>query len=153
MKFFFLDFFSLSGLQLYTQNKREKKLVLLKQRSTHIAINRIGEVVIQRFDAQIEVGELLTVNYGVIVQVDEPVERVLVHGINVGQVTDAEEQNGRVLGHGQVAHACELDFFLRFFGDLLLGGDLFGQRLGRGQNLNGRLVFKDITLLLYLTRL
>lgn len=41
--------------------------------------------------------------YGVDVEIDEPVEGVLVHGVNVGQIRNAEEEDGRVLGDRPVA--------------------------------------------------
>lgn len=44
----------------------------------------------------------LPVMNGADIEVDEPAEGVLVHGVDVGQVCDAEEQHGRVLCHGPV---------------------------------------------------
>ena len=36
------------------------------------------------------------------VEVDEPGQRVLVHGVDVWQVSDREKQDGGVLGDGSV---------------------------------------------------
>lgn len=36
-------------------------------------------------------------------EVDEPAQRILVHGVNVGQIGDAEEKNGCMLGDGSIA--------------------------------------------------
>ena len=46
------------------------------------------------------------------VEVDEPGERVLVHGVDVGHVADAEEENRRVRRHRLVAvtHVVDLHF-------------------------------------------
>ena len=56
------------------------------------------------------------------VEVDEPGERVLVHGVDVGQVGDAEEEDGRVLGDGAVALACLVDLLLRLLSHLRVNG-------------------------------
>lgn len=52
---------------------------------------------------------------------DEPLQRILVHGIDVGQVRDAEEQNLCVHGDGDVQTARFINVFLRLFGDGHLG--------------------------------
>lgn len=51
---------------------------------------------------------------GIDVEVDEPAQRVLVHGVYVGQVSDTEEQDGGVLGNGPVAFSrlCYFDLCL-----------------------------------------
>lgn len=43
------------------------------------------------------------VMYGADIEVDKPVERVLIHGVDVGQVCDTEEEDGGVLSNGSVA--------------------------------------------------
>lgn len=43
------------------------------------------------------------VMYGVDIEVDKPVERVLIHGVDVGQVCNTEEEDGGVLSNGSVA--------------------------------------------------
>ena len=50
-------------------------------------------------------------------EVDEPIQRVLVHRLNAGQILDAEEQDGGMLGSGHVAGAClvNLDLCLLSF--------------------------------------
>ena len=51
---------------------------------------------------------------GVAVEVDKPVQRVLVHGVDVGQIGHAEEQHRGMLGNGSVTlpGRCDLDFSL-----------------------------------------
>ena len=44
--------------------------------------------------------------------VDEPVERVLVHGVNVAHVGHAEEEDLRVDGHRDVLTAGQVDVLL-----------------------------------------
>lgn len=51
-------------------------------------------------------------------QVDEPVERVLVHGVDIGQVCDGEEQHGGPLGHAFVRLAGLVDVGSGFVGNL-----------------------------------
>jgi hypothetical protein len=120
---------SLSLEQLYAEYEREEQFVLFEQRATHVAVNGVGKVIVERLDASVELSELLAVHNRAVVEIDEPVERVLVHRVDVCQIADAKEEGGRVLGHRQVAHTRQLDLFLRLFGDLLLGRDLFGEHL------------------------
>lgn len=58
------------------------------------------------------------VMYGVDIEVDKPVERVLIHGIDVGQVCDTEEEDGGVLSDGSVALPRFSYFNLSFLCDL-----------------------------------
>lgn len=52
------------------------------------------------------------------VEVDKPVEGVLVHWVYVGQISDAEEQDGRVLGNVPVTLSRLCNLFLCLFCDL-----------------------------------
>ena len=72
-------------------------------------------MVVEVLDALLQDGGLLAVGNGLQVEVDEPGEGVLVHGLNVGQVRDAEEQDGGVGGHGLVAVASVVNLMLRDF--------------------------------------
>lgn len=74
-------------------------------------------------------------------EVDEPVERILVHGVDAAQVGYGKEENAAVLGHWLVDRASFVNLFLRARRDLLLAGNLFRQHLGGGENVDGGLVF------------
>lgn len=52
------------------------------------------------------------------VEVEEPGQRILVHGVYVGQICDGEEEDGRVLRYGSVALARLVDLLLRLLRDL-----------------------------------
>lgn len=52
------------------------------------------------------------------VEVDKPIERILVHWIYVGQISDAEEQDGGVLGDVSVTLSRLCNLFLCLFCDL-----------------------------------
>ena len=80
------------------------------------------------------------------VQVDEPDERVLVHGLDVRQVGDAEEQDGRVDGDRSVAVARRVDLGLGARRHLLLRRDVLRQRLRRRQHVDRLLVFQYVAL-------
>ena len=51
-------------------------------------------------------------------EVDEPGQRVLVHGVDVGEVRDGEEQHRAVGGHGTVPGPGLLDLPLRLISHL-----------------------------------
>lgn len=116
------------------------------------------------------------VKYGVDIEVDKPVERVLIHGVNVGQVCNTEEEDGGVLSDGSVALSrlgyfnlsllCNLKvpskevkvetimalikgFLLNQLFNalyLLFLSNLIRHDLGSIQNLDGTLVFQDVPL-------
>lgn len=69
-------------------------LVLLKERSTDVAVQRVREVMVQAVETLLQIVRALGVLNRHTKQVDEPHERVLVHGLDVGQVRDGEEQDG-----------------------------------------------------------
>ena len=68
------------------EHKREEELVLLKQGPAHIVVDAPGEMVIEGLYPLGQVGGGGAVGNGLEVQVDEPCQGVLVHGLNVGQV-------------------------------------------------------------------
>ena len=80
------------------------------------------------------------------IEVDEPYERVLVHGLNVGQVRYTEEENGRVNGDRCVPIPRVVNLPLGDVGDLLLLGDLLRESLGGGEHHDGCLVLQDVPL-------
>lgn len=86
--------------------------MILKQGSADILINAVREVIHQNLQSLIQLICLLASFDGLDVQVDEPVERILVHGVDVGEFGTAEEQNGGMFGHGDVHHAGIVDFLL-----------------------------------------
>lgn len=94
--------------------------VFFEERSTNVAIERIGEVLSQVLESFLHVVVLFRVVDGHDEQIDEPNERVLVHGLDVGQVGNREEENGRVHGYGTIAESCLVDLLLGLFGDRLL---------------------------------
>ena len=69
----------------------------------------------------LQVCGLSAVGDGLDVEIDEPDQRVLVHGLDVGQVTDAEEQDGGMGGHRPVAIASLVNLLLCGICYLLLG--------------------------------
>ena len=64
-------------------------------------------------------------------EVEEPGERVLVHGVDVGEVGYREEQYRRVDGDRLVGHSRRVDLLLGLLGNRLLVRDLVRQRLRR----------------------
>jgi len=80
------------------------------------------------------------------VEVDEPDERVLVHGLDVCQVGDAEEQYGRVDGDGPIAVSRGVDLGLGRRRYLLLRRDVLRQHLRRRQHVDRLLVLQDVAL-------
>ena len=121
-------------------------LVLLEERATHVAVERVGEVVLEVLEARVEVVALLRVVDAHDEERDEPGERVLVHGVDVGQVGDREKEDGRVDGDRFVAHARRVDLLLRLLRNRLLLLDLVCQHLRAGQHFDGRLVLQDVSL-------
>ena len=79
-------------------------LILLKQGTAHITIQRICEVIFQVLQSFVNIFSFLCVINAEHKQHDEPVERILVHGVNVSQISNREEQDGGVDGDGFVAH-------------------------------------------------
>lgn len=60
-------------------------------------------------------------------EVDEPGQRVLVHGLNVCQVCDGEEQNGGMDSNWSVTHSSCVNLLLSFFSNGLGTGLYFIQ--------------------------
>lgn len=60
-------------------------------------------------------------------EVDEPGQRVLVHGLNVRQVCDGEEQNGGMDSNWSVTHSSCVNLLLSFFSNGLGKGLYFIQ--------------------------
>ena len=110
--------------QIAAEYKRKQQLILLKKRPAHIAVEIISEVISQMSQPLLQVLGLVATLDAVDVEVHEPGQAVLVHGVDVGQVGDGEEEDGRVAGHWAVFEAGDFDCFLGFLGDGLLFGDL-----------------------------
>ena len=107
-----------------TEHKGKEQLVFLEERAADIVVDALGEVVVEVLNALLQVTGLLAVGDGLEVEVDEPGEGVLVHGLNVSQVRDTEEQDGGVSGHRLVAIAGGINLGLCGVCYLLLGRDL-----------------------------
>ena len=90
-------------------------LIFLKERPAHIAVQGVGEVVVQVLKTDREIIRLFCVLDGEVEEVDEPGQGVLVHGLDVRQVSNGEEQNGAVGRDWCVAHSGYVDLLLRFF--------------------------------------
>ena len=80
---------------------------------------------------------LQAVRDGQQVEVDEPLQRVLVHRVDVGQVGEAEEERGRVGGHWFVLEARRIDLLRRLQADQLLAVDVVRDYLRLVECLNG----------------
>ena len=72
-------------------------LVFLEEGAADVAVERVLEVLLQVLQSGVDDVTLLGVVDGHDEQLDEPGQRVLVHGLYVGQVRDHEEQNARVV--------------------------------------------------------
>lgn len=75
------------------------------------------------------------------IEVNKPGQGVLVHGLNICQVRYTEEQNGWMDSHRLVPIPCLINHDLSLCGNFLFGCNLLGQGFGRGQDLDGRLIF------------
>ena len=80
-------------------------------------------------------------------EVDEPVERVLVHRVDVGEQRDAEVEQRRAVRDGLVAVARLVDLDLGLLGDLLLLADLGREHLGGREDVDRRRVLEDVAAL------
>ncbi len=74
------------------ENKGEDELVLFKNRATDVPVNGAREVVVEVLDSKGQVLRGSAVGNGGEVEIDEPGEGVLVHGVNVRKLRDAEEE-------------------------------------------------------------
>jgi len=83
--------FSLQDLD--QQHEAEEQLVLLEQGAADILVQREGEVIIQVEKSLFKLLCRRRVLHAHNEQIDEPLERVLVHRVNSVQVNDAEEKN------------------------------------------------------------
>jgi hypothetical protein len=81
----------LPKLYLHSQHKRKEQLMLLKQRPTHILVQTVSEVVYQIRQPYRQLFGGQGVLHRHLEEVDEPLQRVLVHRVDAGQVHDAEE--------------------------------------------------------------
>ena len=106
--------------QIDAEKHGKEQLVLLEQRSAHVAVERVGEIVAQILQPIFEHVRLLRIVDRVHEQVDVPRKRVLVHGLDVGEIGDGEKEHGRVDSDRSIAHSRFVDFALRLLGDGLL---------------------------------
>jgi hypothetical protein len=119
------------------------ELVLLEERAADVAVEKVLEVGVEVLHAVLEVGRGLRVGDGADEEVDEPIERVLVHRVDVGEEGDAEEEERGAVRHGLVAVARLVDLDLGLVGDLLLLADLVREHLGGREDVDRRRVLED----------
>ncbi len=74
--------------QVRSMRKIQKYLVLFKQRTAYIAVQRVSEVFFQTLESSFQVLALFRIIDGETEQLNEPGQGVLVHGIDVCQVGD-----------------------------------------------------------------
>ena len=77
----------------YAQQEGEEQLVLLKERAAHVAVQAVGEVVVDVEDTLRDVVRPFGVGDAAEEDADEPLEGVLVHGVDGGHVGHAEEED------------------------------------------------------------
>ena len=125
------------------QQQREGQLVLLKERAADVLVQEVLKVRVEVLHAHLQVAARLRIGDRAAEEVDEPVERVLVHRVDGGERGDAEEEHSRAVRDGLVRRARLVDLDLGLVGNLLLGANLVGELLGAVKDLNGRGVLED----------
>ena len=110
----------------HTQQEGEEQLVLLEERAAHVAVQAVGEVVVDVEDTLRDVVRPFGVGDAAEEDADEPLEGVLVHGVDGGHVGHAEEEDLGVDGHRDVLTAGHVNVFL-----CLLCHQHFGLRINQ----------------------
>ncbi|MEO0336642.1 MAG: hypothetical protein AAF202_09610, partial [Pseudomonadota bacterium] len=80
--------------KLDSKHEGEHEFVLLKEGAANHGIERVCEVVVQDFDSLFNVFAALGISDPFHEKIDEPVQRVLVHGIDRSEIGDAKEEKG-----------------------------------------------------------
>ena len=109
------------GTHTYVQVCIHAHLVFLEQWSAHVLVQTVSEVIPEAGQPLLQLVRLLRVVYRVDKEVDEPGQRVLVHGLYVGQVSDGEEEDWGVDSYWFVAHASLVNLSLSFLCHCLWG--------------------------------
>ena len=144
------------------EQEREEQLVFFEQRSAHVLVQRVREVVGDDLQAFAQVNLLglvhLLLNRLVVFillrgrvdgpheQADEPGQRVLVHRVDVREVADGEEQHRVVRAARFVPLARGVNLNLGSLGHHLLLGDLVGDNLSLLEGLDTGGVVQDVPL-------
>lgn len=102
-------------LRISPFNNSEAYLVFFKQGSADVAVEGVGEVVVEIFQASVQVLGFLSIVDRQDEEVDEPGQGILVHGLNVGQISNREEKDGRMDSNRCVAHSSCVNLLLSFF--------------------------------------
>ena len=71
----------------------------MEQTPADLGVHRVRELGLQVGDALLDLGLVLGLDDGLVVDGDEPGQRELVHRVDVLQLDDAEEEDGRVVCH------------------------------------------------------
>lgn len=80
-----------SEQNLGTEKEGEEELVDFEERSAHVLVECVCEVVVEDLDSADDVISLLRLLDGILEEVLEPLKGVLVHTVDVVEVNDAEE--------------------------------------------------------------
>lgn len=124
-------------------NNPSPHLILLEKRSTDVLIEIVSECLAKKAKPSLEYVALIRSFDRQHIEIDEPAERVLIHGVDVGQVRHCVIQRRAVLGYGTIALTESLDFRLGFLCRLLLAHYVAREEFRRVQYLNGFLVLED----------
>ena len=73
--------------------------MLVEQTPADLGVHRVRELGLQVGDALLDLGLVLGLDDGLVVDGDEPGQGELVHRVDVLQLDDAEEEDGRVVCH------------------------------------------------------
>ena len=101
-------------LKISPFNNSGAYLVFFKQGSADVAVEGVGEVVVEIFQASLQVLGFLSIVDRQDEEVDEPGQGILVHGLDVGQISNREEKDGRMDSNRCVAHSSCVNLLLSF---------------------------------------
>mmetsp|Transcript_20840 Transcript_20840/g.49406 ORF Transcript_20840/g.49406 Transcript_20840/m.49406 type:complete len:523 (-) Transcript_20840:4973-6541(-) len=122
--------------KLESQHGAENQLVPLKQASVHPAEDGHADDGDQPLCPLGNVISWLGSINGLVQEIHEGVQRVLIHVLNEAQLDDQEEEHGSLSRNGTVQLSGSVDLNLRLLGLLHLQGNLLGRGLGLLQALN-----------------
>mmetsp|Transcript_14390 Transcript_14390/g.42321 ORF Transcript_14390/g.42321 Transcript_14390/m.42321 type:complete len:212 (-) Transcript_14390:5051-5686(-) len=129
--------------QRRAKQHREGELVPFEQRAANVAVQKVLEEAVEVLQPHGQVGGWLRVGDRTHKEVDEPLERVLVHGVDVRERGDAEKEQRRAVRHRLVPSARLVNLDLGLLSHLLLLRDLVPERLCGGEDVDGGGVLQD----------